>query len=84
VNPAHLFVGTQLDNVADMIAKGRRPRGAHEGLRNGRALITPDDVREIRRRYAAGEFQSSIARDFPIGKTQVAAIASRKSWWCVE
>ena len=32
LNPAHLFVGTQADNMADMVAKGRaRPRGLNHG-----------------------------------------------------
>lgn len=27
-NPSHLFIGTQADNVADMVAKGRHRNGA--------------------------------------------------------
>lgn len=43
VNPAHLFLGSQLDNVRDMIAKGRARHA--KGEQNGRAsnfLETPD------------------------------------------
>lgn len=32
-NPAHLFLGTNLDNVADMIAKGRNATGDRNGSR---------------------------------------------------
>lgn len=31
VNPEHLFLGTQLDNMADCKAKGRNARGAGHG-----------------------------------------------------
>ena len=46
VNPAHLFLGTQRDNVADMDAKGRR-RPAR-GERDGAAKLTEEQVLKIR------------------------------------
>lgn len=47
VNPAHLFLGTHTDNMHDMDAKGRKPRGERT-LRN---KLTEADVREIRSRF---------------------------------
>jgi hypothetical protein len=44
VNPAHLFLGTQQDNVRDMIAKGR---GVYRA-RGSRPRLKADQVAEIR------------------------------------
>src|SRR3990167_5954974 len=46
VNPGHLEIGTQQDNIRDMIRRGRHvaPRGERSSL----AKLTWSDVREIR------------------------------------
>lgn len=49
VNPAHLFLGTQADNMRDMDAKGRRVTPDRRGESNGRAALSEEQVREIRR-----------------------------------
>lgn len=50
VNPEHLFLGTQLDNIADMVAKGRQNtcRDVRGDQRWGRKL-TDAQVLELRR-----------------------------------
>lgn len=71
VNPAHLFLGTRADNAHDMDAKGRRVVASK---------ITPDQVREVRRRAASGESQQVIARAFGITQANVSCIHRRVSW----
>lgn len=48
-NPAHYFLGTQLDNIQDMIAKGRNSTKGYF-----QPKLTTSQVIEIRARYAAG------------------------------
>lgn len=81
VNPAHLFLGTQADNLADMRAKKRHvdpPRMA--GSSNPSARLTEADVAEIRRRLAAGERQTAIAADYPVTNHTIHLIAKGKKW----
>lgn len=59
VNPLHLFNGTNADNVADRVAKGRE--GDRRGERNGQARLSAVQVFEIRRRYA---FERTTAKQF--------------------
>lgn len=75
-NPAHLFVGTHRDNMADMTAKGRSTHGD----RNGRARLTAAEVLEIRAAWAAGRNQCQIARSFGVTNSQVHLIVTGKSW----
>lgn len=76
VNPAHLFEGTQLENIADRDAKGRAARGDT----NGRARLTADDVRAIRSRIARGASRAQAAAEFGVSKGSVSAIAEGRTW----
>ena len=75
VNPDHLFLGTNADNMADKMAKGRFrvPRGAASHW----AVLTEEQVRAIAidaRPYAA------IAADYEVSPQTVGDIKNRRSW----
>ncbi len=76
--PEHLFLGTNLDNIADKMAKGRHrsPKGENHGSHK----LTAELVMTIRRRAAAGESYASIARDLGFSATQVSAVARGLQW----
>ena len=54
-NPAHLWLGTQADNIRDRDSKGRQATGVSRrtiksfGEKNGQAKLTRDNVRAIRK-----------------------------------
>ena len=73
VNPAHLFLGTQKDNIRDCLAKGRMGR-----------KLQDDDVREIRAAVAGGHTQVSQAKKYRVSKVAISCIINRKRWAHVE
>lgn len=76
VNPAHLFLGTQLDNMRDLVAKGLFPHGE----RRGNSVLTDDKVREIRKLFADGVTQAQIARQFGVNYNTIHSVVTRRTW----
>lgn len=80
-NPEHLFLGTQRDNIADMLRKGRDRRGpGMPGVKHPNARLTDDAVREIRKRCSAGEKQRDVASDLGITQAAVSLVVRRINW----
>lgn len=76
-NPAHLFIGSPADNMADKAKKGRSPHGEqHSGAR-----LTESDIRAIRAAWAEGGMsQSAIARRFSTSQTTVSLVVRGRLW----
>jgi hypothetical protein len=80
VNPDHLFCGTDQDNVADMIAKGRADYN-RRGERQGGARLTEAQVREIRALLAKGSlYRWQIAKRFGVCEGTISDIKLGKTW----
>lgn len=77
-NPAHLFLGTILDNNADRHKKGRS--GAPRGIAHGKSKLTPADVLAIREQLAAGVEQEVIGRHYGVTQANISAIKYRRTW----
>jgi hypothetical protein len=61
--------------------EGLTKQGMPRGERHGRAKLTEDDVRAIRRRHAAGGIsQQSLADEYGVKQTVVSQIIRRKRW----
>ena len=76
VNPDHLFLGTPADNMADRDAKGRQPKG----IKNGSAVLTEAQVREIRRLVAGGMSMTDTASHYGVNHATVWRVVNGKGW----
>ena len=77
VNPAHLFIGSQQDNMDDMDAKGRRVLNIVSGSANGASKLSEDQIAAIR---CDTRPQREIASQYSVSQQQVSRIKSGKSW----
>jgi hypothetical protein len=73
IRPDHLFLGTNFDNVQDMVKKGRHSFGIH-------SKIDWKEVHEIHALAKAGVMHKDIALRFNLSRTHVGFILSGKRW----
>lgn len=69
--PSCLFLGTQLDNVQDMIAKGRERHPPLLGLANGKAKDAYANVEEARQLHRDGHHQREIANTLHVSQSTI-------------
>jgi hypothetical protein len=75
INPEHLELGTQSDNVQDTIDRGRFK--SNEGIDNPRALLTVEQVRAIK---ASDKTYVALASDYGVTKGCIANIKQGRTW----
>lgn len=78
-NPAHLFVGTNVENMADRDQKGRT--NSSPGEEHPQAILTDLEVLEIRERWAYGLVtRGELAIDYSVSLGAIGHVIARRSW----
>lgn len=79
VNLDHLWLGTNAENTADKVAKGRGR--AVSGVAHPRAKITQQQAREMREAYAAGgSTVRGLAARYKLRNSAVEAVLKGRTW----
>jgi hypothetical protein len=81
INPKHLFLGTQADNLADARQKGRMKTPNPRGERHGLSKLTSSDIIKIR---ADRRPQRAIAADYGVAQSTIKNIKIGRTWGHVE
>ena len=76
VNPEHLFIGTQGENVKDMMAKGRHAFGDQHTI----SRLTSDAVRDIRENCLAKGQPQIFAEKYGVSVSTIRAARSGQNW----
>jgi HNH endonuclease len=81
INPEHLFLGTQANNMADRDAKGRQAKGEKNGRYSPVAKLTDIQIKEIRHLKAETRLsQKEIAQIFHVSRPLISCILRGKRW----
>lgn len=81
VNPDHLWLGTQTENIEDATKKGRMNRGED----NARSKLTEDKVKDIIALYKTGDYsQAELGAQFGVNHSIISDIITGKKWKYIE
>lgn len=76
IRPSHLLLGSQADNIKDMVDRGRQAKGTA----TNRSKLTAAQVLDIRRRLKEKEKQINLAAEFGVCKQLITLIKQNKIW----
>lgn len=79
VNPQHLFLGSQKDNMKDMRMKGRR-KGINCREMNGRAKLTMSAAQEIRHKREGGYTLKQLATEYGVAFSTISRVSRQENW----
>lgn len=81
VNPSHLFIGSQKDNVSDCTSKGRRGIHRPSAETNGMVKLNRWDIPVIRHLVHQHKFkQSVVASLYSVSRSAINSIILNNSW----
>lgn len=80
VEPKHLYDGTIADNNHDKKARNRDHKPRNVGESSGRSKLTEAAVRDVRKRFSAGESQRSLAAEYGVHSMQISRAVRRVTW----
>jgi hypothetical protein len=78
VNPDHLFLGTQTDNMQDMMSKGRGRKAT--GTSHPNAKLSDDKVKEIFDLFDSGVTRKEIAAKFGVSYSLIKQLIRGELW----
>ena len=77
-NPTHLFLGTQIDNMKDMVLKGRSPYNV--GEHHPQSKLTEKDVIKIRESIINSTKVSDLAIKYNVSIPTIYAVKYKRNW----
>lgn len=77
VNPMHLFLGTQRENMRDAAAKSRLGKADKRGEKNGKSVFSDEQVRSILR---DSRKLKEIAHEYECAVSTISMIKTGKNW----
>lgn len=91
VNPNHLKIGTQQENIRDKIARNRQAKGLANGTHThpekrpmgekiGNSKLKESEVKLIKKSLLSGATLSWLAEQFNVTKQSISGIKRQKTW----
>lgn len=78
VNPSHLFLGTNIDNINDKVSKGRSPN--QKGRNNGNSKLTEGEVLAIRAAEWCWGINMKLAKKYGVVNSMISDIRAGRKW----
>jgi hypothetical protein len=80
VRAEHLYAGTKMDNMREASSHKRMGKGYRKGSKNGRSVLSEEDVIKVRSLYAKGNLRSDIAKIFKVSWSTIDYIIKHETW----